>query len=112
MEIITRTVGKCKVLDCRGELIIGPATEALSKAIHEAVQDGTLKVILNLCNVSYIDSSGYGELIGGHLYTKNLGSKLILLNATKKILRLMELTKTGIIFEYFNDEQKALEGCE
>ena len=112
MEITIRRIGKCKVLDCSGKLMIGPATASLSKAIREAVQEGTSKVILNLGDVSYIDSSGFGELIGGHLYAKNQGSKLVLLNVTRKIQRLMELTKTGIIFEYFNDEQKALEGCE
>jgi anti-sigma B factor antagonist len=112
MEIATRKVGKCKVLDCNGPITLGPATASLRKAFREAVQDGTLKVILNLRDVSYIDSSGIGEMISSQLYAKNYGSKLVLLNATKKFQRMMELTKTGIIFEYFYDEQKALEGCE
>ena len=68
MKITTRTVGKCKVLDCSGELILGPATAALRKSIREAVQDGTSKVVLNLGDVSQIDSSGFRELINSHLH--------------------------------------------
>jgi anti-sigma B factor antagonist len=112
MEITTRTIGKCKVLDCNGKLTLGHATATLRNVVREAVKNGALKIILNLKNVPYIDSSGIGEMISSQLYAKNYGSKLVLLNATKKFQRMMELTKTGIIFEYFYDEQKALEGCE
>jgi anti-anti-sigma factor len=112
MEITTRTVGKCKVLDCTGKLTLGHATAALRNMVRKAVKKGALKIILNLKDVPYFDSSGIGEIINSQLYAKNYGSKLVFLNATKKFQRIMELTKTGIIFEYFYDEQKALEGCE
>ena len=112
MEITARTVGKCNILDCSGKLVLGPATEALRKAIHQAVQKGNSKIIVNLGNVSRIDSSGLGELMNGYLHVKNHGSKLVLLKATNKIRRLIELTKTAVLFDFFDDEQKALEGCE
>ena len=112
MGITVRTVGKCRVLDCSGNLILGTATEGLRKAIHQAVQDDTSKVVVNLGDVSRIDSSGLGELMNGYLHVKNHGGKLVLLRATNKIQRLIELTKTAVLFEFFDDEQKALEGCE
>ena len=99
------------ILDCSGPITLGHATAALRKAVREAVQDGASKVVVNLGDMSFMDSSGLGELLSGHLLLKNNGGKLVLLNAPKKIQRLIEITKTGILFEFFDDEQKALEGC-
>lgn len=111
MEITTRNVGKCKVLDCKGPITLGPATATLRDAIREAVKDGTSKVVLNLGDVPYVDSSGIGELISGHIHVKNKGGKLPLLNLTKKINQLLAIAKLLTIFEVFEDEAKALEGC-
>jgi anti-sigma B factor antagonist len=112
MGVTTHTIGKCAVLDCSGNVVLGPSTEALRKAIHQAAQEGTSKVVVNLGDVSSIDSSGLGELISGYVHVKNNGGKLVLLRATKKLQKLIELTKTDVLFEFFDDEQKALEGCE
>ena len=111
MEITTRTVGKCKILDCSGKLNLGPATIAFRKAVREAVQDGTSKVVLNLDDVSYIDSGGIGELISSHIHVKNQGGNLSLLNLDSKIHKLLVVAKLLTIFDVFDDEQKALEGC-
>ena len=110
MEITIRTVGKCKVLDCHGKLSLGPATATFRKTFREAVQDGTSKVVLNVKEVAYIDSSGMGELISSYIHIKNQGGKLVFLNLKKKIQMLFSFK--GIIFEYYDDEQKALEGFE
>ena len=112
MEITTRTVGKCKVLDLRGKLIAGTATEALRKTVREAVQGDTHKVVVNLKNMSFMDSVGFGELIIGYNYVCNHGGKMVLLNVSMKYKTLIEIAKTPIAFEFFDDEQKALEGCE
>jgi len=111
MEIATRIVGKCKALDCRGEITLGPATAAIRNAIREAVQDGTPRVILNLAKVSYIDSAGIGELISGYIHVKNQGGDLSLLNLTKKINTLLVIAKLTTVFEIYEDEKSALEGC-
>ena len=112
MEITTRTVGRCKILDLSGELISGLATEALRKAVLDAVQEDTYKVVLNLKNMSFMDSVGFGELVISYNYVQNHGGKLVLLNVSWKYKKLIELTKTLTTFEFFDDEQKALEGCE
>ena len=111
MEISTRVIGKCKVLDCSGSITLGPDTAALREAIREAVKDGTAKVVMNLGNVAYIDSAGIGELISGFVHVKNQGGSLPLLNLTKKINELLVIAKLLTIFDVFEDEAKALEGC-
>jgi anti-sigma B factor antagonist len=111
MEINTRKIGKCQVLDCRGPITLGPATAALREAIRRAVKDDTPRVVLNLGDVPYIDSSGIGELISGFVHAKNQGVRLPLLNLTKKISELLVIAKLMTVFEVFEDEGKALEGC-
>jgi len=110
MEIATRTIGKCKVLDC-GPLTLGLATATLREAIREAVLDDTSKVILNLGNVPYIDSAALGEIISGYVHVKNKGGNLVLLNLDPKIHRLLVIAKLLVVFDIYDDEQKALEGC-
>jgi anti-sigma B factor antagonist len=112
MEISVRTVGKCKILDCKGKLTLGPATAVLRKTVRDAVKDGTSKLILNLADVTYIDSSGIGEMIGGYVHVKNLGGNMPLLNLDEKFHNLLVIAKLLVIFDVFDDEQKALEGCE
>jgi anti-sigma B factor antagonist len=112
MEITTRTVGKCKVLDCHGQLSFGSSTTVLRQAIHEAVEDGTLKVSLNLADVSYLDSSGIDEMISGYVHVKQLGGNMSLLNLNEKFRKLLAVAKLLTIFDVFDDEKKALEGCE
>ena len=68
-------------------------------------------VVLNLGDVPYIDSAGIGELISGFVHVKNQGGKLPLLNLTKKINELLVIAKLLTIFDVFEDEAKALEGC-
>ncbi|MBN2242562.1 MAG: STAS domain-containing protein [Acidobacteria bacterium] len=111
MKIATRTVGRCKVLDCSGPLVLGPATAELRNSVREAVKGGTPKVVLNLKDVDYIDSSGIGEMISCFIHAKNQGVKLPLLNLNQKVHTLLVVAKLLVIFDVFDDEKKALEGC-
>jgi anti-sigma B factor antagonist len=111
MEITTRTVGQCKVLDCHGQLTFGPSTTVLRQAIREAVKDGTSKVALNLADVSYLDSSGIDEMINGYVHVKKLGGSMPLLNLSEKFHIQLAVTKLLTIFDVFDDEKKALEDC-
>ena len=112
MKITTRTVGKCKVLDCSGKLTLGPATADLREAIREAVQDGTSKIVLNLRDVPHTDMHGISELVSGFVYLKNQGGCLTLLNLALKIHKVLVITKLTEVFDIYDDEQKALDGCE
>ena len=111
MEITTRTIGKCKVLDCSGPITIGPAAQALRKAVREAVQDGTSKIVLNLGDVPYTEDAGTAELISSWVHVKNQGGSLSLLNVAPKVLKWLVVGKLTEVFDIYDDEQKALEGC-
>jgi anti-sigma B factor antagonist len=112
MEITTRTVGKCKILDCKGKLILGQPTATLRETIRDVVENGASRVLLNLGEVTYIDSSGIGEMISSYVHVKNAGGNMPLLNLHEKFHRLLIIAKLLAIFDVFDDEQKALEGCE
>ena len=84
---------------------------ALRNAIRDAVKNGTKRIVLNLGDVSYIDSSGIGELVSSFTHASSQGSKLVLVNLTNKITELLSITKLITVFEVFKDEKSALVGC-
>ncbi len=67
------------------------------------------RVVLNLGEINYIDSSGIGELVSGFTTIKNSGGELKLLNLTKKVHDLLQITKLYTVFEVHNDEHSALD---
>ena len=111
MEITTRTIGKCKILDCNRFNIFTDSVP-LREAIHEAVLDDTSKVILNLGKVNYLDSAVLGAIISSYEHLKNKGGKLVLLNLNPQARELLAITRLTAFFEIFDDEKKALESCE
>ena len=112
MNISARNIGSCVVLDCSGKITLGPGTMALRNAIRDAVKNGTKRIVLNLGDVSYIDSSGIGELVSSFTHASSQGSKLVLVNLTNKITELLSITKLITVFEVFKDEKSALVGCQ
>ncbi|MFH1574849.1 MAG: STAS domain-containing protein [Acidobacteriota bacterium] len=110
MEITTRTVGKGVVLDCSGKITLGPATMTVRNAIREAIQGGNRKLVLNLKDVPYIDSSGIGELVSSYTHVCNQGGKMVLLSPSKRVREPLAITKLITVFEVFEDEKLALEG--
>ncbi len=108
MKITTRTAGDVTILDCSGKITLGEGTMAVRNTVREVLKNGGRKIILNLGDVNYIDSSGIGELVSTYTSVTNQGGKLILLNLTKKIQELLAITKLLTVFEVHDDEQKAL----
>jgi anti-sigma B factor antagonist len=110
MRITTRTVGDVTILDCSGKITLGEGTMAVRNTVREVLKNGGRKIILNLGDVNYIDSSGIGELVSTYTSVTNQGGKLILLNLTKKIHELLAITKLLTVFQVHDTEQKALAG--
>ena len=108
MKIETRTVGGVKVLDCSGKITLGEGTMVVRNTVRDILQNGGKKIILNLGDVSYIDSSGIGELVSTFTTVINQGGQLKLLNLTKKIHELLQITKLLTVFQVFENEQAAL----
>ena len=108
MKIDTRTVGDVHVLDCSGKITLGEGTMAVRNTVREVLKNGGRKIVLNLGDVNYIDSSGIGELVSTYTSVTNQGGKLVLLNLTKKIQELLAITKLLTVFQVHEDEHKAL----
>lgn len=109
MKIETRTMGDVKVLDCSGRITLGEGTMVVRNTVRDLLNNDDKKIILNLGDVNYIDSSGIGELVSTYTTVANNGGQLILLNLTKKIHELLQITKLLTVFHVFNDEQAALD---
>ena len=97
------------VLDVVGKLSAGPAGLAFRGLFQRCVSEGTERFLVNLAKVSYIDSSGLGELLTAHTSLRNRGGSVKLLNPSKRIRDLLQMTKLQNIFEVFEDEAKAVE---
>jgi anti-sigma B factor antagonist len=108
MNITTRSIGNCRILDVNGRIVIGANTSALRNAIQEAVIGKPKRIVLNMGNVSYVDSPGIGELVYNYNHVKEQGSNLVLLNLTKRIRQLLVIAKLVTVFEIFDSEEMAV----
>ena len=105
-----RQAGDVTVLDMDGKITIGEGSVALRSAIRRLLEEGKKKVLLNLAGVSYIDSSGIGELVSSYTAINKDGGQLKLLNLTQKTLELLTITKLLTVFDVYESESEAMNG--
>ena len=108
MEIKKRKIEDVQILDCKGKIVLGEGTMTVRSAVRDIVEANGKKIILNLAEVNYVDSSGIGELVSTYTTVTNAGGQLILLNLTKKIEQLLAITKLLTVFNVFDDEKAAI----
>jgi len=108
MKIDSRTVGDIHVLDCRGKITLGDGTQAIRNTISGILKSGGKKIVLNLADVPYIDSSGIGELVNTHTTVANGGGQLKLLNLTKRIHESLSIMKLLFLFQVYDSEQSTV----
>jgi anti-sigma B factor antagonist len=96
------------VVDVEGRITLGEGSSALREAIRDLVAKSQNKILLNLGDVSYIDSSGIGELVSGYTTVSNGGGQLKLLNLNKRVKDLLQITKLYTVFEVHEDEAAAI----
>ena len=108
VKLNTRQVGDVSVIDVTGRITLGEGSSALRDSLRELVGKNQKKILLNLGDVSYIDSSGIGELVSGFTTVTNAGGQLKLLNLTKKVHDLLQITKLFTVFDVYNDETTAV----
>jgi anti-sigma B factor antagonist len=104
----TRQVDGVTVVDLAGRITLGEGSVTLRDTVRELLNRGQKKILLNLGEVSYIDSSGIGELVSGFTTVTNQGGQLKLVNLTKKVHDLLQITKLYTVFEVHNDEANAI----
>jgi anti-sigma B factor antagonist len=108
LSVNTRKQGEVVVVDMSGRLTAGEPVLLLRDTVRRFLDDGARKFVLNLGSVSYIDSSGLGELVTTYTSLQNRGGSVNLLNLTKKANDLLQMTKLLTVFETFDDEGKAV----
>jgi anti-sigma B factor antagonist len=108
MKIEIRTVGDTKILDCSGKIVLGEGTMSIRNTVRDLLQKGSKKIILNLGGISYIDSSGIGELVSSFTTSVNNGGRLVLLNLTSRIQQLLAITKLLVVFDTYENEEAAI----
>lgn len=103
-----RETGGIMVVDVSGRITLGEGSAMLREMVRDLLDKGQKRIVLNLGDVNYIDSSGIGELVSGFTTVKNQGGELKLLNLTKKVHDLLQITKLYTVFEVHNDEGAAV----
>ena len=108
MKFKTRLVDGVTVLDLNGRITLGEGSVTLRDAVRDVLSKGSNRILLNLANVDYIDSSGIGELVSAFTTVKNSGGELKLLQLTKKVHDLLQITKLYTVFDIKDDEATAI----
>jgi anti-sigma B factor antagonist len=108
VKLTTRQVGDVSVMDAVGRITLGEGSSIFREMLRELVAKGQKKILMNLADVSYIDSSGIGELVSGFTTVTNQGGQLKLLNLNKRVKDLLQITKLYTVFEVFEDEATAV----
>ncbi len=108
LDVKERQAGDVTILDMSGSVRIGEGAIAMRDAVRRLASDGKKNVLLNLSGVSYMDSSGVGELIANYTTLRRDGGQLKLLNLTDKIQNLLVITKLLTVFDTFDNEAEAL----
>jgi anti-sigma B factor antagonist len=103
-----RDAGRVTVVDLSGRITLGEGSALLRKTIRALLDEERHQLLLNLGDVDYIDSSGIGELVSAFTAVKSRDGDMKLLNLTKKVRDLLQITKLFTVFEVFTDENTAL----
>ena len=110
MRITQRTVGSITIPDLAGRMTRNDGYGEIRATVSPLLKEGNALFLLNLADVSYMDSTCVGELVSVFITVRNYKGALKLVNLTKRMRELFEIAKLGQVFELFNDEADALQG--
>jgi len=108
MKATNRQVDGVAIVDMSGRITLGEGSVVLRDTIRDLIGKGSKKILLNLGDVTYIDSSGIGELVSAFTAVRREGGELKLLNLTKKVHDLLQITKLYTVFDIKDDETTAI----
>jgi len=109
LQLTERTVGDVVIIDVSGKITLSDGGDAMLKdKVRSLVHQGRKKMILNLGEVSYVDSAGLGELVQAYATVSKSGGALKLLKTTKRIKDLLSITKLLTVFETYDSEDEAV----
>lgn len=108
MKANSRQVDGVTIVDLSGRITLGEGSVVLRDIVRDIISKGNKKILLNLADVNYIDSSGIGELVSAFTTVRNQGGELKLLRLTKKVHDLLQITKLYTVFDVKDDETAAI----
>lgn len=108
MKLTTHGKDGVIIVDTSGRMTFGEGTSALRAKVRELAEGGSRRIILNLADVTSIDSSGIGELVAAYRTVTTAGGELKLLNLAKRAQHLLQITRLSAVFETFEDEASAI----
>lgn len=108
MQLSTRQREGVTIVDLKGKITIGSGDVELRNAVLQAVNDGAKKVLINLSDVTTIDSSGVGELVSSFTAAKNRGAQLKLVNLPAKVQDVLTVTQLITVFDVYDTEDEAV----
>jgi anti-sigma B factor antagonist len=109
MKITVRTVGDACILDCKGKITMGEPILYFRNKVHDVLEHGASKIILDLGRIKHIDKTGIGELVKTFSSVTSHGGQMKLLNLTKKVDDPMAITELLTVFSSYNNEKSAME---
>ena len=109
LKLMKRTVDGILAFECSGRIVFGEESSLLREEVKKALADGAKRIVLNLGEISYIDSGGLGTLVALHTTAHNAGAVIKLANLTKRVGDLLQVTKLLTVFDVHNSEYEALE---
>jgi len=108
VKMTTRQVGDVTVVDATGRITLGDGATTFRDTVRDLSAAGHKKMLMNLAEVSYIDSSGIGEMVSAFTTVTNSGGQMKLLNLTKRVKDLLQITKLYTVFDVYDDEAEAV----
>jgi anti-sigma B factor antagonist len=112
LNIETREVAHVIILDVKGRIVLGDEIQDLRDSVRRILDEGKKKIILNLAEVDYMDSSGVGELVSAFTTVRNAGGELKLLNLSPKVEDILHVTKLYTVFDIRDDEFTAVKSFD
>src|SRR5437764_8245486 len=109
LKLSKKTVDGILVIGCNGRIVFGEESALLRDEAKKAIADGSKRIVLNLGEISYIDSGGLGTLVALHTTAHNAGGTIKLANLTRRVGDLLQVTKLLTVFEVHDSEYDALE---
>ena len=108
MKVATRQANDVTIVDLSGQIKLGEGSSVLRDTVKDLLGKGQKKILLNLGDINYIDSSGIGELVSAYTSVRNQGGDMKLLHLTKKVHDLLQITKLYTVFHVMDDEAGAI----
>jgi len=108
LDIRARQSGPVTILDLSGQLTLDSGYGSLGESVAKLLGDGHRRILINLRDVSFIDSAGLGEMVRSHASALKHGGKLKLEHLSARLAGLLRITKLDMIFEHYSDEQEAI----